>query len=309
MPRRVKWSWFRRWVSTIARGFKLTLDGRYLTLSLLQCRGTPLLGIVVLFPFRKNLALGRFLDLDSPLHRLDPRTKLFGFAALLVVLFASSPRAEFLSILLLLLGCSIAKVPTRLLFASLRSLTWIFVITVLYHTLWAGPRSPGGWTAGAEEGLRAAFRLVGMMLAVTLLMATTDPLQLAEGLGRLASPLERIGVPVRDWTLVLTLAMRFLPTVMEEGERIVAAQRARGAKFEGSFLQRARSMIPLSVPLLTSCLRRADTLALAMTARGYRPGAPRTALVPLAFAASDTLAIAGIVVYLVIGLRVLQAGN
>jgi energy-coupling factor transport system permease protein len=163
----------------------------------------------------------------------------------------------------------------------------------------------GGFTEGAEVGLHMVLRLLGMVLAVTLLMFTTEPLRLADGLGRLFGFLERVRIPVRDLTLVLTLALRFLPTVMEEAERIVSAQRARGARFEGDVLARARALIPLAVPLFASCLRRADTLAMAMTARGYRPGVVRTQMEPLLFARRDALVIAGTLLLLAVSLVLL----
>ncbi len=246
------------------------------------------------FSFRRDLALGRYVALDTPVHRLDPRTKLAAFAAALLVLFAGPPAAGGAALLLLGSACGLARIPTRLLISSFRSLGWVFAVTFAYQAFWAGPRYLGGIEAGAQLGVLMVLRLAGMVLAVTRLLFTTEPLRLADGLGRVFGFLERVRVPVRDLTLVLTLALRFLPTVMEEAERIVTAQRARGARFEGSFVARARAFLPLAVPLLASCLRRADTLASAMTARGYRPGAPRTQMEPLAFARRDAAALAAI---------------
>jgi energy-coupling factor transport system permease protein len=239
------------------------------------------------FAFRRDLALGRYVALDTPIHRLDPRAKLIAFFGALFALFASSPSVCLASTLALAGVCGLCRIPPRFLVSNLRSLAWVFAITFAYQALWAGPRLLGGVGEGAEVGLHMVVRLVGMVLAVAILMFTTEPLRLADGLASLFGFLERVRVPVRDLALVLTLALRFLPTVLEEAERIVTAQRARGARFEGNLLARARSLLPLAVPLLASCLRRADTLALAMTARGYRPGAPRTSMEPLAFGARD----------------------
>lgn len=256
------------------------------------------------FAFRRDLALGRFVALDTPLHRIDPRAKLVAFSALLLVLFTSSPRMCMLAVLALGAACGLARVPAAHLVSSLRSLVWVFVITFAYQAFWAGPRHLGGIAEGAQVGLHMVLRLVGMVLAVTALLFTTEPLRLADGLAHLLSPLERLRVPVRDFTLVLTLALRFLPTVMEEAERIVTAQRARGARFEGNLLTRARALLPLAVPLLASCLRRADTLAMAMTARGYRPGAPRTSMEPLAFRGLDAAVVMGAIVLVVLAFAV-----
>jgi energy-coupling factor transport system permease protein len=239
------------------------------------------------FSFRRDLALGRYVALDTPIHRLDPRAKLAAFVAALVVLFTSPAPMGLVATLALAGVCGLARVPAAYLVSSLRALTWVFVITFAYQAFWAGPRQLDGVADGAQVGLHMVLRLVGMVLAVTALLFTTEPLRLADGLAHVFAPMERLRVPVRDLTLVLTLALRFLPTVMEEAERIVTAQRARGARFEGNFVTRARSLLPLAVPLLASCLRRADTLAMAMTARGYRPGAPRTRMDPLVFGARD----------------------
>jgi energy-coupling factor transport system permease protein len=244
------------------------------------------------FSFRRDLALGRYVPLDTIVHRLDPRAKLISFAAALVLLFATPAKTGLLVTLLLAAALGAARVPPRLILSSIRSLSWVLSITFLYQALWMGPRHLGGIAEGAIAGAAMMMRLVGMILAVTLLMFTTEPIRLADGLGRLFGFLERLRIPVRDLTLVLTLALRFLPTVMEEAERIVSAQRARGARFDGGLLARARSLIPLAVPLFASCLRRADTLAMAMTARGYRPGALRTQMEPLVLGLRDLVVIA-----------------
>jgi energy-coupling factor transport system permease protein len=177
---------------------------------------------------------------------------------------------------------------------SLRALAWIFALTFLFQMLWVGPTRLGGVAAGAESGLWMTLRLAGMVFAATLLTFTTEPIRLADGLARLFGFLERVRIPVRDLAMVLTLALRFLPTVMEEAQRIVTAQRARGARFEGGLVTRARRLLPLAVPLFVGCLRRADTLALAMEARGYRGGVGRSQMDPPAFRSPDVWALAGL---------------
>jgi energy-coupling factor transport system permease protein len=147
-----------------------------------------------------------------------------------------------------------------------------------------------------------------MVLLASLLTFTTEPIKLADGLARLFGFLERVRIPVRDLALVLTLALRFLPTVMEEAARIVTAQRARGARFGGGLIARARALLPLAVPLLAGCLRRADALALAMDARGYRSGAPRTRLDPLALRAADGWVLAALAALLAAGLLLVPGG-
>ena len=243
------------------------------------------------FAFHRDLAIGRYAPLDTPVHRLDPRTKLVAFAALLVALFRAGPTGRPVVALLLVVFAALARLPFRRIGGGIRALAWILILTVAYHALWAGPRYGGGWEAGLLAGADAALQLVAMLVAAAVLTHATEPIRLADGLARLLSFLERIRVPVRDLALVLTLALRFLPTILEEAQRIVLAQRARGARFEGGPLERARRLLPLAVPLFASCLHRADTLALAMEARGFSSGARRTQLEPLAFRAADAAAL------------------
>lgn len=246
------------------------------------------------FAFRRDVALGRYLPLDTTVHRLDPRTKTFLFALTLILLFRSGPVGAAAITAALLGALALARVPLRRALGALRALAWILLVTFLFQLLWIGPRQLGGFGPGAVSGVTMVLRLCGMLLGATLLAATTEPIRLADGLGRLFGFLERVRVPVRDLALVLTLALRFLPTVMEEAERLVAAQRARGARFEGGLLARARRMLPLAIPLFAGCLRRADVLALAMEARGFRSsGGERTSLEPLAMRSADVWTLLG----------------
>jgi energy-coupling factor transport system permease protein len=244
------------------------------------------------FAFRRDVALGRYVALDTALHRLDARTKLVGFAVVLAALFATGPVGTGLLVLGLGAATGAAGLPLRRVGAAIRSLAWILALTVLFQALWIGPSRLGGVGAGTAAGLHLAVRLVGMVLAATLLTWTTEPIRLADGMARTFRFLERIRVPVRDLAMVLTLSLRFLPTVMEEAERLVTAQRARGARFEGGPLTRARRLLPLAVPLFTGCLQRADRLALAMEVRGWKAGGERTQLDPPAFRAADAWAMA-----------------
>ena len=252
------------------------------------------------FAFRRDVALGRYVSLETPVHGLDPRTKLLVFGGLLVALFRTGPVGSAAIVALLAGLVGLARVPRSRVVASLRALSWIFALTFLFQALWVGPARLGGVAAGAEVGLWMTLRLAGMVLAALLLTFTTEPIRLADGLARLLGFLERVRIPVRDLAMVLTLALRFLPTVMEEAERIVTAQRARGARFEGGLVTRARRLLPLAVPLFVGCVRRADTLALAMEARGYQGGGRRTQMDPLAFRPADGWALAGLGTILVV---------
>lgn len=259
------------------------------------------------FAFRRDIAVGRYVPLDTAVHRLDPRTKLVAFLAVLVALFRLDLVGDALLLGLLVVSASLARISLRRVAGGLRALTWIFALTFLFQLLWVGPTRLGGMGAGALQGLQMVVRLAGMLVAAYLLTFTTEPIRLADGLARLFGFLEKVRVPVRDLAMVLTLALRFLPTVLEEAQRIVLAQRARGARFEGGPLARARRLLPLAVPLFAGCLHRADVLAMAMEARGFRGSADRTQMDPAAFARRDALALAGLAAALVL-LAVLRGG-
>ena len=244
------------------------------------------------FAFHRDLALGRYVPLDTPVHRLDPRSKLLAFLALLVALFMAAPRGRVLVAVVVAVVAALARLPLRRLAGGLRALGWILLLTVAYHALRFG-LGIGAWGQGLVTGLSAALQLVGMLLAAAVLTHATEPVRLADGLAALFGFLERVRVPVRDLALVLTLALRFLPTVLEEAQRIVWAQEARGARFVGGPLERGRRLLPLAVPLLAGCLRRADTLALAMDARGFSSSARRSQFEPLRFRRADAWALAG----------------
>ncbi len=249
------------------------------------------------FAFHRDVALGRYVPLDTPVHRLDPRTKLVVFAMIVIGLFRLTlPGTAVLTVVLLALT-RLARLPASSAWGGLKALRWILAITFLFQLFWVGPRHLGGLEAGAWRGLLMSLRLADMLLAATILAATTEPIRLGDGVARLFRPLERLRVPVADLSLVLTLALRFLPTVMEEAQRLVTAQRARGARFEGGPVVRARRMLPLAVPLFAGCLHRADILALAMEARGFGAGRERTQWEPLRLRAVDvwTMGLGGLI--------------
>ncbi len=243
------------------------------------------------FAFHRDLALGRYIPLDTPVHRLDPRAKLVAFLALLVALFAAAPRGRALVAAAIAGIAVLARLPVHRIGGGLRALGWILALTAAYHLVRLGVVG-GDWTAAGVAAGGAVLQLAGMLLLAAVLTHATEPVSLTDGLAALFGFLERFRVPVRDLALVLMLALRFLPTVLEEAQRIVWAQKARGARFVGGPLERGRRLLPLAVPLVAGCLRRADTLAFAMEARGFSSAAPRTRLAPLAWRAADGVAVA-----------------
>ena len=248
-----------------------------------------------------DIALGRYIALDSPIHRLDPRTKLGAVGALTLAAFAA-PNAPALPLLaaFLLLAIALARVPLRLILRQLKVFAWLFLLTFGLHALLAPGRVvlplPFSDHALTAEGLRlGAFftvRLAAAMVAAALLTLTTAPMEITSGLERLFSPLRRFGFPAGDMALMISIALRFIPVLLDEAERLRKAQLARGADFGGPVLRRIKNLVPLLVPLLVAACGRADRLALAMESRCYASGAERTHYRPLRFGRTDHLAAA-----------------
>ena len=248
--------------------------------------------------FLQDIALGRYIALDSPIHRLDPRTKLGAVFALTLAAFAS-PNALALLLLgaFLLVATALARVPSRLLLRQLKTFAWLFLFTFGLHALLTPGRAvlplPFSDHVLTAEGLHlGAFftaRLAAAIIAATLLTLTTAPTEITSGLERLFNPLRRFGFPADDMALMISIALRFIPVLLDEAERLRKAQLARGADFSGSFLRRIKNLVPLLVPLLVAACGRADRLALAMESRCYASGAERTHYRPLRFGRADGL--------------------
>lgn len=236
-------------------------------------------------PVLKDIALGKYVRAESPVHRLDPRTKFLCTMALMAAAVASD---ELLPIAVLgaSVGGSIAlsRLPAILLLRNLRPFGWLFFFTFFFHAL----MTPGTvilylpiveqsiTVQGLRLGGLLVARLVVVVTAASLMTLTTAPMELTDGLERLASPLRRFGFPAHELALMVAIAIRFIPVLVEEAERLRMAQLARGADFSGNPIQRTRKLVPLLVPLLLSTFARADRLALAMESRCYCGGDGRT---------------------------------
>ena len=233
----------------------------------------------------KDITLGRYVALDSLIHRLDPRTKFVGTIALMIAALSSHNfLALFIFTAFLTVATLLSRLPVRMVLANLRVFVWLFTFTFGLHAfltpgtaLWTLPLT--AWTVSAE-GLRMGsffcFRLATVVVSAALMTLATSPMQLTNGLERLFTPARRIGMPVAELALMISIALRFIPVLVDEAERLRKAQVARGAEFSGHPLRRARSLLPLLVPLFVSAFERADRLAIAMESRGYQPGLPRT---------------------------------
>ena len=248
----------------------------------------------------KDITLGQFFPGDSLLHRLDPRTKivlLFFFLAAIFIFDSPLAYAALTAFTAALIAVS--RVPFLLMLKALKPLSWIIAFTFVIHLV----STPGDaffhvWLfdftwQGAAKGFFIALRLALLILLSALLTYTTSPLALTDALETLMQPAKRVGVPAHEIAMMMTIALRFVPTLIEEADKIMKAQQARGADFtEGSVIERVKGFVPILVPLFISAFRRADDLALAMEARCYRGGVGRTQMKVLRISSIDYVAYA-----------------
>ena len=256
----------------------------------------------------KNISLGQYYAVDSPIHRIDPRVKIILAILYIVIVFLCS---NILSIGLLMLSAIllvlISRIPIRMILRSLKALLFIIIFTAILNIFWAtgegAPLFEWSFIKIYKEGLvNALFLIVRIITLIigssVLMMYTTTPIALTDGIERLLSPLKKIKVPVHDFAMIMTIALRFIPTLMDEADKIMTAQKARGADFtNGSLIKRAKALIPILIPLFSSSIRHAVDLATAMECRCYRGGEGRTRMKILKCRASDIAAICIMIVF------------
>lgn len=252
-----------------------------------------------------DITIGQYVEGDSLLHRLDPRTKILGTLLFMIGLFCAKTAAGFLLVFAfsaLIIGLS--RVPLRFYIKGLKPLIFIAVFTaVIQMTL-----TPGdylihyGFFHISREGIRLAFfmcsRLILLVLITSVLTLTTTPVALTDALETLLKPFQKIGVPAHELAMMMTIALRFIPTLLEETDKIMKAQTARGADFEsGGLIRRAKALLPILVPLFLSSIKRADELALAMEARCYHGSEGRTRMRALRYARRDGIVLSVLVLF------------
>ena len=246
-----------------------------------------------------NITMGQYYPVDSPVHRLDPRMKLVLTIVFILTVFMAKTFVGYLLLFaFIFLVSRMANIPFRMLLKGLRPLRFILLLTFLLNLLF----TPGDtvWLSfwiiriTKESVLQAAFyslRLVFLVLGTSLLTLTTSPVSLADAIEVLLSPLKKIRFPAHELAMMMTIALRFIPTLLEEADKIMKAQTARGADFEsGNLIARAKAMVPLLVPLFVSAFRRASDLAMAMESRCYHGGEGRTRLRVLKLSRNDGIA-------------------
>ncbi len=246
----------------------------------------------------RGITLGQYLAGDSPVHRLDPRTKILTVLVYMVAIFSARGWPAYILLgVFALVAFLAAHISPSFMLRSLRPVLFILVFTVLINLFWTrGEVLYRIWRLTiTREGLTMAatmgFRLSMLVVTASLLTLTTPPIALTDGLEYLLTPGKRIGIPAHELALMLTIALRFIPTLIDEADKIMKAQMARGADFTtGGLVQRARALLPLLVPLFVSAFRRADDLATAMEARCYHGGEGRTRLRGLRLSFGDVVA-------------------
>ena len=255
----------------------------------------------------RDITLGQYYPVDSLLHRLDPRTKLFGTLVYIVTLFiADNLWAYLAATIFLITAIKLSNVPVKFMVRGLKSIMILLLLSVSFN-LFLTPGTPIfkiGFLQMTWEGLRfAAFmaiRLVYLVMGSTILTLTTTPNQLTDGLEKGLGCLNRVHVPVHEVAMMMSIALRFIPILLEEMDRIMKAQQARGADFEsGNLIQRAKGLVPLLVPLFIAAIRRANDLAMAMEARCYHGGQGRTKMKPLHYEKRDRMAYLLMAVYMI----------
>ena len=258
----------------------------------------------------KDITIGQYVKGDSILHRLDPRTKIFGMLAIMVALFFVNNWIGLVYAAVVVFAVLFAsQVPLKFYIRGVKPLRWILLFTATIQIF----LTPGEiiWQWGilhiTAEGVRLAIfmcvRLVLLVMTTSVLTLTTTPIVLTDAVENLLSPFKRIGVPAHELAMMMTIALRFIPLLADETEKIMAAQKARGAAFdEGGLMDRARALLPILVPLFLSAINRASELAMAMEARCYHGGEGRTRLHELHYENRDR--VAGILVVLILALAV-----
>lgn len=262
----------------------------------------------------EKMLLGRYVQIDSWVHRLDPRTKLMATLFFIVIIFLADNWLSYaLLTLVVLFAIKLSNIDAKFFFNGVKPMIWLILFTVVFQLLF----TTGGeiyfkfWifqitSLGVLNAIFMFVRLVLIIMMSTLLTLTTAPLDLTDGIEHMLRPLSKIGFPSHEIALMLSIALRYVPTLMDEALKIMNAQRARGVEFdEGNFIDRVKAMIPILIPLFVSAFNRAEEMAIAMEARGYQGGEGRTKYRQLAYSKNDAIVWATFIV-LTLGLMGLK---
>ena len=256
----------------------------------------------------RDITIGQYYPAESVIHRLDPRVKLVGTLTFIISLFLHRSFLRYLvAAVFLTIVIKASKVPFRFMIKGLKAIMVLLLITVVFN-MFLTPGTPliRIWkltltVEGVKQAAFMAIRLAFLIVGSSVMTLTTTPNHLTDGMEKGLAPLNKLHVPVHEVSMIMSIALRFIPILLEETDKIMKAQEARGADFDsGNLIQKAKSLVPLLVPLFISAFRRANDLAMAMEARGYRGGEGRTKMKPLIYQKRDRMAYGVLLGYLAI---------
>ncbi len=248
----------------------------------------------------QNVIIGQYVEASSTLHRLDPRSKLVSIFLLVIIIFlANNWYANMGIIAFTIMAVVLSRVPLSFIYKGIRPILFLVLLTMILHLFMTREGAVlftlGSFTfyeQGLIEGAFIAIRLLILVLLTSLVTLTTNPIDLTDGLESLFQPFRKIGLPAHELALMTSIALRFIPTFLQETEKIMKAQKARGVDFtSGPINQRIKALLPLLIPLFMSAFKRAESLAVAMEARGYRGAEGRTKYRLLVWTWRDTVMI------------------
>lgn len=253
----------------------------------------------------RDITLGQYYQADSVIHRLDPRVKLIATLVYIISLFVVKNYIGYAVCFIFLAAIiALSKVPVKFMVRGMKAILFLLIITVIFNLfLTPGETLLSFWIFTiTKEGVKQAFtmavRLSMLIIGSSVMTLTTTPNNLTDGLESVMKPLKKIKVPVHEIAMMMSIALRFIPILLEETDKIMKAQIARGADFEsGNIIKKAKSMVPLLVPLFISAFRRANDLAMAMEARCYQGGEGRTKMKPLVYKKRDAMAYIVVLLY------------
>lgn len=256
----------------------------------------------------RDITLGQYYQTDSIVHRLDPRVKIAATLVFICSLFVVNQAAGYIvAVLFLAAAIRLSHVPFRFMMRGMRAILFLLLITFFFNLfLTPGEAVVHVWKLtitreGISLAVKMAVRLSLLIIGSSVMTLTTTPNNLTDGLEKMLKPLQKLRVPVHEVAMMMSIALRFIPILLEETDKIMKAQMARGASFdEGNLIQKAKSMVPLLVPLFISAFRRANDLAMAMEARCYRGGEGRTKMKPLQYRRRDYAAYLILAIYLAV---------
>lgn len=256
----------------------------------------------------KDITIGQYYPVDTPVHRLDPRYKIIIMFLFIISLFFIKHFVLYIPVAIwLLLVIKTSQIPLQTMLNGLKPLRVIIIITFIMNLFFIPGDTIYEWKfitiseQGLNQALFMAIRLILLVLGTSLLTLTTSPIELTDGIEKLLNPLKRFGFPAHALAMMMTIALRFIPTLIEEADKIMKAQMARGADFEsGNIINRAKNLVPLLVPLFINALRRADELANAMESRCYQGEGKRTRLNELVVTQEDQRMLIGNVIFFVV---------